>query len=118
MWLLLVLMGGHALCGQLLLMRELLVVLSGHELCLGIIFAVWLGGIFVGAWLGGRIQSKVRRPLTVFLWAQSAAVLMAPLLVIAIRLVRLWIQAMPGVPIPLIPTFLASAAGVASSASR
>lgn len=107
-WALLVLMGGHAISSQVLLIRELLVVLSGHELCLGILFASWLGGIFFGAWLGGKVQERTRYLLKIFLWVQMGAIFLAPAVVIAIRCAKALIPTAPGVPIPLVPTFLTS----------
>ncbi len=106
--LLLIGMGGHALMGQVLLIRELLVVLSGHEICLGILFASWFMGIFVGAWAGGWIQRAFRDATAPFVWSQAGAVILAPALVLGIRLLRGWAVSSPGVPLPLLPTVLAS----------
>jgi spermidine synthase len=106
--LLLLWMGSYALIGQILLLRELLVILSGHELCLGILFASWLGGIFAGARVGGGLQRWIQNPLRMFVWVQTAAVFLAPVLVVTIRHLRAWIPSSPGVPLPLLPTLLAS----------
>ncbi len=108
--LLFVWMGAHALAVQVVLVRESLVVLSGHEICLGVLLATWLLGVFSGAWAGGRLAVRVRRPLVLFLGAQAMAVLLAPALVVAVRQLNAWMATTPGVPIPLLPTLLASAA--------
>ncbi|MBF0509428.1 MAG: hypothetical protein HQK57_10950, partial [Deltaproteobacteria bacterium] len=48
----LVIFGGLALVGQVLLLRELLVTFYGNELVIGIILASWLLGVGAGAKLG------------------------------------------------------------------
>jgi hypothetical protein len=97
-------LGIYALMGQVVLVRELLVILSGHELCLGILLASWLGGIFAGARLGGWIQKWIQTPLMAFVAIQTAAVVLAPALIIITRHLRAWIPSSPGVPLPLLPT--------------
>jgi spermidine synthase len=105
--------GIYALIGQVLLLRELLVILSGHELCLGILFASWLGGIFLGARVGGSVQKWIRNPRKACVGILTAAVVLAPVLVIATRQLRAWIPSSPGVPLPLVPTLAASIAMIA-----
>ncbi|MBF0474205.1 MAG: hypothetical protein HQK59_00020 [Deltaproteobacteria bacterium] len=48
----LIIFGGLALVGQVLLLRELLVTFYGNELVIGIILASWLLGVSAGAKLG------------------------------------------------------------------
>lgn len=48
------LVGAGGMTGQLILLRELLVVFYGNELTLGLILANWLLAEAVGAYLGGR----------------------------------------------------------------
>ncbi len=102
--LLIIWMGCHALMGQVILIREFLVISYGHELCMGVVFASWLGGVFAGNWLGSRLQGKGGRASGRFVAWQSACVLLAPGSVMAIRLVRSVIHSGPGVPLPLAPT--------------
>lgn len=49
------LMGFEALLGQLLLLRESLVIMGGNELLLGVFYGLWFLGIFVGAAAGGAM---------------------------------------------------------------
>lgn len=108
--LLIIWMGCHALMGQVILIREFLVISYGHELCVGVVFASWLGGIFAGNWLGSRLQGKAGGAAGAFVAWQAACVFLAPGSVIAIRLIRSLIPFGPGVPLPLAPT-VASALG-------
>lgn len=111
--LLVVWMGCHALMGQVILTREFLVISYGHELCVGVLFASWLGGVFSGNWLGSRLQAEPKGAARAFVAWQSACVFLAPASVIAIRLLRSLIPSGPGVPLPLAPT-MACALGLVS----
>lgn len=50
--------GGFAVIWQTILLREFLVVFSGNELTLGVVFAFWLLGVTLGAYLGGKIARR------------------------------------------------------------
>lgn len=102
--LLVIWMGCHALMGQVILIREFLVISYGHELSVGVVFASWLGGVFAGNCLGSRLQGKGGEDAKAFVAWQSACVLLAPASILAIRLLRSLIPSGPGVPLPLAPT--------------
>jgi predicted membrane-bound spermidine synthase len=114
--LLVIWMGCHALVGQVILIREFLVISYGHELCLGIVFASWLGGILAGNTLGGRLRDSATWPVGRFLAWQSACVLLAPGCVVGLRLMRAVVSSGPGVPLPLAAT-VGSALGLVSPLS-
>jgi spermidine synthase len=77
-------LGALSVVAQTILVRELLVVVHGTELALGLLFAVWLFWIGVGATLGMRM--KAHR----WLWAWAAGGSLLPIVeVIAVRSVPL-----------------------------
>jgi len=48
------LIGFSSMVGQIVLMRELLVVFYGNELALGLMLASWLFWVAAGSWAFGR----------------------------------------------------------------
>jgi spermidine synthase len=106
------LMGGFALAGQVVLIREMLVVFEGNELCLGLFLAFWLLGIFVGAWIGGRLQGIFGKPLRTFILGQAMLVPLGVGLVFFVRSCRALLPFPPGVPPPLLTTALLSLASI------
>ncbi|MFZ5864811.1 MAG: fused MFS/spermidine synthase [Thermodesulfobacteriota bacterium] len=67
------LFGLAALTGQILLLREILVVFHGTELCIGIFFGAWLAGIGVGASTGAYMTKKSPdQPQTLFIHSYVA----------------------------------------------
>ncbi len=78
--LLLVAVGAHGLVVQVVLLRELMAVFAGNELSAGVVLAVWIAAEALGAWLFGRVPSRLLEPWLQFLAPVSAlsAVLAAP----------------------------------------
>ena len=91
-----ILLGGYSISSQVLFVRELLVVFYGNELCLGSIFAIWLSGVGLGAFLSGRIISQIRDKLRFFLIVQMAMCLLLPIQVYLIRMLRGGFEVLPG----------------------
>ncbi len=60
-----VLLGFSAVMGQIVLMRELLVVFSGNEIGLGIVLACWLLWTALGSFVAGRLPSRLGGAKTV-----------------------------------------------------
>lgn len=90
------LVGFTAAIGQIVLMREVLVLFSGNELSLGIVFAVWLAWTAVGSSLIGWLTRKspdVHAAAGVMecLWGFSL-----PLTIVALRDARAYLQTVPG----------------------
>ncbi|MFC1735824.1 hypothetical protein ACFL1X_06885 [Candidatus Hydrogenedentota bacterium] len=54
------LLGASATLAQVVLLREFMVVYFGSELCLGLVLAVWLLGVFGGASTAGRIGRSIK----------------------------------------------------------
>lgn len=101
------LMGFEALLGQLLLLRESLVIMGGNELLLGVFYGLWFLGIFVGAAAGGAMGMGTTgaKPETARAGffrdpertARAALILQALWLPAAVVGVRCW-RALVGIP--------------------
>lgn len=81
--------GFWAILGQIVFLRETLVIFFGNEITVGLFYAVWFGGIFAGALLGSRLADSLRDPLSLFLPLLCALILLVPLGVIALRIGRI-----------------------------
>ncbi|MBM3300178.1 MAG: hypothetical protein FJY85_09505, partial [Deltaproteobacteria bacterium] len=67
------LFGLVSLTGQVLLLRELLVIFHGTEISVGIFFGSWLAGIGIGAAVGAwLVKAGKKEPLGVFLHCMVA----------------------------------------------
>lgn len=104
----LTLIGFTAVVGQIVLMRELIVLFNGNELSLGIVLATWLlwtaaGSAFAG-WLA-RNASDTRNTIAV---VECLCGLSLPLTVWALRGARAVFQAVPGELLGPVPMALVS----------
>jgi spermidine synthase len=100
-------MGFHALLAQVILLREMLVVLAGHEICLGMILASWLMGVFAGAWGATRMREPAKAQHQAVCWLLGISPILTMVLVLAVRLLRAWIPTTPGAPLPALGSVLA-----------
>ena len=106
----LALIGFSAVIGQIVLMRELIVVFNGNEMSLGILLATWLfwtaGGSFVASVLklGG---DNARRAVAVL---ECLLAVCLPPTIWALRASRSLFQSVPGELVGPVPTILASLA--------
>ena len=82
----LVLAGACSTAGQVLLLRELMVVFAGHELAIGLALAGWLAGVGWGASAGARLQRRGRGGLPISHAALLTAAVLLPVLVFGVRL--------------------------------
>lgn len=82
--------------GQVLLLRELLMVFYGSEFSIGIILASWMGWVGLGSWLGGGIARVTRRPLVVLAVSAAGVAVAVPATIFAVRLVRGFFDVLPG----------------------
>jgi len=92
----LVLAGFSAMVGQILLLRELIVLFNGNEMSLGIMLATWLLWTAAGSALASRIalnQANTRRLVAAL---NCLLALSLPLTLFALRASRSWFQALPG----------------------
>ena len=90
------LVGFTAAVGQIVLLREVIVLFNGNELSLGLVLAAWLMGTAAGSGLTGRlIRSRTTvRIATVAI--ECLCGLSLPFAVIALRFARTQMQTVPG----------------------
>ena len=106
----LALAGFSAVMGQIVLMREFIVVFNGNEISLGIVLATWLFWTAVGGSLGGGFRgggSKVRR---VVAGLGCLLGLSLPPTIWALRCSKSLFQKVPGELVGPVPMLLASLA--------
>jgi spermidine synthase len=86
----LVLIGFAALTGQIILIRELLVIFNGNELSMSVILAAWLVWTALGSFCASGIADAVSRKIRVFALIQALAGALLPLSILAVRLSRIF----------------------------
>jgi spermidine synthase len=82
--------------GQVVLLRELLMVFYGSEFSIGVILASWMAWVGVGSRLGGVLAPRVRRPVVAFTLTAAGLVLVLPATILLTRIVRGFFQVLPG----------------------
>jgi len=97
------LLGAYAIVTQVLLIREFFVVFFGNELCVGMIFAAWLGSIFLGALVGSRTVTRARQLLPLFIVLQYLLIALPPAQIFLIRNIRMFLSVSPGGFIAFLP---------------
>ena len=102
------LLGAYAVIVQVIFLREFLVVFLGNELSFGIIFFSWFTGVWIGAAASSRPARSASRGEGTFILLGSAAAVVAPLLLAAIRIVRRLLGVSTGEYIPFIPLLLST----------
>jgi spermidine synthase len=106
----LTLIGFSAVIGQIVLMRELIVVFNGNEMSLGIMLATWLFWTAAGSSLSSSFAlggSQARRAVAVFECLLAASLLPA---LWTLRASKSFFQAVPGELVGPLPMILASLA--------
>ncbi len=101
-YLLFFLFGFASLIGQILLLREILVIFHGTEISIGIFYSAWLMGIGIGAAVGaGFVKRTNGEPNAVFI--HSLVLLAVSLLfqIVFIRVFSHFFGAAPAEPAPL-----------------
>lgn len=95
-WAILVLVGFTAVVGQVVLMRELMLLFSGNELSMGIMLATWLLWTATGSTFTGLFASRLRSTYIVIALAESLCGLTLPLTIWTLRSARAFLQTVPG----------------------
>ncbi len=90
------LIGFTAVIAQVVLMRELVVVFHGSELALGLVLASWFFWTALGSSLFGRVAAGSRDPRALMACLQGSIAPAFPLGILAARLSRSAIKAIPG----------------------
>jgi spermidine synthase len=106
----LLVVGVSGLVGQIVLLREFLVVASGNELVIGVFLGNWLVLEALGCFLAGRIWAKSERPAAAFAACQAFFAAALPAALYATRSLRMLAGAAPGEGLSLAAMFAASLA--------
>jgi spermidine synthase len=99
----LAMIGFTATSGQIILVREFIVVFYGNELCLGVILASWLMWGAVGSWGLGLLADRIKRRIGVLALCEILLAVLLPLLVFAVRIARIALKTQPGELIGFLP---------------
>ncbi len=102
-------LGLFALIGQVVLLRELMVVAWGNELSFGIGLGQWLLGVFAGAMVGSRLSERVSRPFSLFVFMLVITDALAVGGVLWIREMPILADVMPGAAMTYGQVFLLAA---------
>jgi len=105
----LVALGIYGMAGQIMLVRELLVVFYGNELSLGLIFSSWFIWVAVGAATATRMVPRFTHPTRTLGVALLLAFVFLPGELGLVRLLRGILGTPPGLLIPLTQMGLATA---------
>ena len=82
--------------GQILLLREFLMVFHGNELSIGIVLAAWMAWVGAGSrWSAPLVQSTAR-PQRLLVWTTLLISALFPVTILAIRFARGTFDVLPG----------------------
>jgi spermidine synthase len=104
----LMLVGFSAVIGQVVLMRELIVVFSGNEISLGILLATWLFWTAVGSLACGAFAPRKSNPRRLVAALECLLGLSLPVTIWALRASKSLFQTVPGELVGPVPVLLAS----------
>ncbi|MFY9853925.1 MAG: hypothetical protein WAK26_08630 [Terracidiphilus sp.] len=104
----LMLAGFSAIIGQVVLMRELMVVFNGNEISLGIMLATWLFWTAVGSMLCSSLALGRRNPRGAVAVLEFLLGVSLPLTIWALRSSKSLFQTVPGELVGPVPVLLAS----------
>jgi spermidine synthase len=82
--------------GQVVLLRELLMVFYGSEFSIGVILASWMAWVGAGSRVGGAFAPRVRRPERAFALTAAGLVLVLPTTILLTRVLRGFFHVLPG----------------------
>ncbi len=88
--------------GQVLILRELLMVFHGNELSIGLILAAWMIWVGVGSRIGAVIIEQARHPFYLLVKNACGLFFLLPLTIFSIRLLRGVFDLPPGAYLSLV----------------
>ena len=94
-------LGMVAQIGQVLLLRELLMVFHGNELSIGMILAAWLAWVGIGSRLGTILAERTKNPLLLLSLDAVGVLLLLPATVVVMRGLRGFFDVLPGASLSL-----------------
>ncbi|MFC2149117.1 fused MFS/spermidine synthase [Candidatus Auribacterota bacterium] len=102
-------LGCYFAFGQILFLREFLVIFYGNELSIGIILSLWLAGITVGAFLGGLLSRFYKDAVPFFFLIISIISILLLPEIYMVRLTRLIFDVPAGEYIPFAKIMISTA---------
>jgi spermidine synthase len=108
----LALTGFSAVIGQIILMRELIVVFNGNEMSLGIMLATWLLWTAAGSGLSSLIAGGARNPRPAVAALECLLAVTLPSAICVLRASKSWFSTVPGELVGPVPMTLASLASL------
>ncbi len=90
------LLGVASQVGQILIIREFLMVFHGNELSMGLILASWLLWVGLGSRLGGFLAGRVSTPLPLLAATSAGVLVLLPATILLIRVLRGFFDLLPG----------------------
>jgi spermidine synthase len=103
-----ILTGATAMAGQIIFLREFLVVFYGNEISIGIVLASWLMWVAIGSIVAGRFSDRLARRIRFFSCCQIALALALPVTLLFIRISKNILGVTTGEIIGYIPMILSS----------
>jgi len=104
----LAMIGFTATGGQIILVREFIVVFYGNELCLGVILANWLLWGAVGSWGLGLLADRIKKRIGTLAICEILLAILLPALIFVVRIARIVLKTQPGELIGFLPMVLFS----------
>jgi spermidine synthase len=101
-------LGAVSQIGQVLFLRELLMVFQGSELSIGIILAAWLVWVGVGSHLGASLVERIGRPALLLTLSAAGIVVTLPATILLMRGLRIVFTGPPGSYLSLLDMTVAS----------
>jgi len=105
---LLLLMGISCFSGQVLFVREFLIIFNGNELTIGLILANWLLLEAMGCFAFGHISAKIRSPVTSYTLLATVIGLLFPVSIFAARISKTLLNVSSGQGLGIAPIFFLS----------
>lgn len=99
----LMMIGFTATSGQIIAVREFIIVFYGNELCLGLILANWLLWGAVGSWILGRISDRIKSRTGVLASCEIFLAFLLPALIFTARSARAILKVQPGEVLGVLP---------------
>lgn len=103
-----IILGLTSMIGQIIVIRELIVVFYGNELSLGAILASWLFWTAIGSSVFGRLVDKISFKTTLLAAIQLVISIILPLNILLIRYIKSLLNISTGEIIGLQPMFMVS----------
>jgi len=101
-------MGASCFSGQVLFVREFLIIFNGNELTIGLILANWLLLEAMGSFAFGHISAKIRSPVTLYALSATVIGLLFPVSIFAARMSKTLLNVSSGQGLGIVPIFFLS----------